>query len=187
MFGFNDQMVLVLYVPKPNKYGVTLSSMYHGASVAEQVHKPEIILHYKATESGVNNLDHYVHHQEKGEPLACCTVRELYICWRCGCIHHMASQLSWVKSSEGQRRRLFLLELAHGLIMPQVRRRSLIPILQALIRLTMKMVLQLLVSHRRLNRQLGWKVGHTVNLYVPITAPNKLCGNNSYKSRAHIH
>ena len=94
MFGFNDQMVLVLYVPKPNKYGVTLSSMYHGASVAEQVHKPEIILHYKATESGVNNLDHYVHHQEKGEPLACCTVRELYICWRCGCIHHMASQLS---------------------------------------------------------------------------------------------
>ena len=73
--------------------------------------------------------------------------------------------------------------------MPQVRRRSLIPILQALIRLTMKMVLQLLVSHRRLSRQwvlssgeyvacvlvkltrkLGWKVGHAENLYVSITA-----------------
>ena len=58
-----------------------------------------------------------------------------------------------MKSSEGQRRRLFLLELAQGLIMPQVRRQSLIPIVQALIRLAMTMVLQLLVSHRRLNRQ----------------------------------
>ena len=70
----------------------------------------------------------------------------------------------------------------------------------------MKMVLQLLVSHRRLSRQwvlsseeyvacvlvkltrkLGLNVGQAENLYVPITAPNKLCGNNSYKSRAYIH
>ena len=58
----------------------------------------------------------------------------------------MASQLSLVKSSEGQRRRLFLLELAQGLIMPQVRRRSLVPIVQELIRLAMKMVLQMYSS-----------------------------------------
>ena len=94
-----------------------------------------------------------------------------------------------MKSAEGRRRRLSLLELAQGLIMPQVRRRSLIPIMQVLIRLAMNMVLQLLVSHRRLNRQwvlsreenvacdlvkltrkLGWKVGHAENLYVSITA-----------------
>ena len=94
-----------------------------------------------------------------------------------------------MKSAEGRRRRLSLLELAQGLIMPQVRRRSLIPIVQVLIRLAMNMVLQLLVSHLRLNRQwvlsrgeyvacdlvkltrkLGWKVGHAENLYVSITA-----------------
>ena len=70
--------------------------------------------------------------------------------------------------------------------MPQVRRRSLIPILQALIRLAMTMVLQLLVTAGstdsgsrgefvacvivKLTRRLGWKVGHAENLYVSITA-----------------
>ena len=94
-----------------------------------------------------------------------------------------------MKSAEGRRRRLSLLERAQGLIMPQVRRRSMISIVQVLIRLAMNMVLQLLVSQRRLNRQwvlsrgeyvacdlvkltrtLGWKVGHAENLYVSITA-----------------
>ena len=32
--------------------------MQHDASVADKVHKPEIILQYNATNSGVNNLDH---------------------------------------------------------------------------------------------------------------------------------
>ena len=89
-------------------------------------------------------------------------------------------------SAEGQRRRLFLLDLAQGLIMPQVRRQSLIPIVQALIRLAMTMVLQLLVTTGstdsgsrgefvacvlvKLTRRLGWKVGHAENLYVSITA-----------------
>ena len=109
--------------------------------------------------------------------------------------------LFWVKSFEG-RRRLFLLELAHGLIMPQVRRRSLLPILQALIRLAMKMVGVVApgqpqqaqqgvgVAKRRIcclcPRQVdkkGCNVGHAENMYVPITTPNKLCANTFYKSR----
>ena len=32
--------------------------MHHDASVADKVHKPEIIMNYNATKSGVNNLDH---------------------------------------------------------------------------------------------------------------------------------
>ena len=32
--------------------------MHHDASVADKVHKQEIILHYNATKSGVDNLDH---------------------------------------------------------------------------------------------------------------------------------
>ena len=58
LFGFNDQVTLVSYVPGPTKYVLALFSMHHGASVAEQVHKPEIILHYNVTNSGVDNLDH---------------------------------------------------------------------------------------------------------------------------------
>ena len=58
LFGFNDQMTLMSYVPKPNKYVVTLSSMHHDASVAGEVHTREIILHYNVTNSGMDNLDH---------------------------------------------------------------------------------------------------------------------------------
>ena len=58
LFGFNDQMTLVSYVPGPTKYVLALFSIHHGASVAEQVHKPESILHYNVTDSGVDNLDH---------------------------------------------------------------------------------------------------------------------------------
>ena len=58
LFGFNDQMSLVSYVPKQNKYVVALSSMHRDANVAEKVHKSEIMLHYNATKSGMDNLDH---------------------------------------------------------------------------------------------------------------------------------
>ena len=51
-------MTLVSYVPKPNKSAVPLPSMHHDASVSEQVHKPEIILHDNATNSGLDTLDH---------------------------------------------------------------------------------------------------------------------------------
>ena len=97
-------------------------------------------------------------------------------------------------SSEGQRRCLFLLELVQGLIMPHVRRWSLIPILQALIRLGMKMVGVVApdqpqqgqqavgVAKRRIcclcprqvDKKVRLKVGH---------AETKLCANNCYKSR----
>ena len=58
LFGFNAQMTLMSYVPGPNKSVVALSSMHRDVSVAEQVHKPEINLHYNATKSGMDNLDH---------------------------------------------------------------------------------------------------------------------------------
>ena len=41
-----------------NKSVLAVSIMHHDASVAGEVHKPEIILHYNATKSGVDNPDH---------------------------------------------------------------------------------------------------------------------------------
>jgi hypothetical protein len=51
-------VTLVSYVPKQNRSVLAVSTMHNAASVAGEVHKPEIILHYNATKSGVDNLDH---------------------------------------------------------------------------------------------------------------------------------
>ena len=87
--------------------------------------------------------------------------------------------------------------------MPQVWRQSLIPTLQAPIRMAMTMVgvvdpappqqaqRQCALPRGRdvafvlgkLTRKLGWSVGHVGSLYVLITAPNKLFANNAYKSK----
>ena len=89
LFGFNDQMTLVSYVPKPNKYVVALSSMHHDVSVAGEVHTRDIILHYNVTKSGVDNLDHLSNMYTTRRK-----VNRWHKCWSCGCIHHMASPLS---------------------------------------------------------------------------------------------
>ena len=156
LFGFNDQMTLVSYVPKPNKYVVALPACIMMQVLQTTYTSRRLQCHQEWNEQPRSPI-HYVHHQEKGEPLACCTVRELHRCWSCGCIHHMASQLSLVKSSEGQRRRrLFLLELAHGA--NHATSPATVPDTNCAGVDTFgnedgTTNVQLLVSHRRLNRQ----------------------------------
>jgi len=58
IFAFHDQLTLVSYVPKPGNAVIALSSMHHDKSVDGDAKKPEIILHYNSTKSGVDNLDH---------------------------------------------------------------------------------------------------------------------------------
>ena len=58
MFGFKDQVTLVSYVPKKDKSVKALSTMHYDSAVEGEDRKPEIILHYNATKSGVDNLDH---------------------------------------------------------------------------------------------------------------------------------
>jgi len=58
LFGFHDQLTVVSYVPKPAKAVVVISSMHHDKAVDGETKKPEIILHYNATKSGVDNMDH---------------------------------------------------------------------------------------------------------------------------------
>ena len=83
-----------------------------------------IILHYNATEGGMDNLDHLS---------TMYTTRRKVNRWHvvlfgnCIDVGAVAAFIIWLanfpewRSSEGRRRRrLFLLELAHGLIMPQV-------------------------------------------------------------------
>ena len=57
-FVYKDQCTLTSYVPAKGKAVFALSTMHHDDSVVGDAHKPEIIMHYNATKSGVDNLDH---------------------------------------------------------------------------------------------------------------------------------
>ena len=144
MFGFKDQVTLVSYVPKKDKSVKALSTMHHDTAVEGEDRKPEIILHYNATKSGVDNLDYL------------CT---LYTCRRkvnrwpvvlfgnCNDVGAVAAFVTWMakypewKSSEGgRRRRVFLLELGHELVMPNIKRRAAISGLRSSIRMAISLV-----------------------------------------------
>ena len=61
IFCLSNHLTLVSYVPKRNKSVILLSSMHHDRAVAvDQKHKPDIILYYSDTKSGVDNFDHLI-------------------------------------------------------------------------------------------------------------------------------
>ena len=62
VFGFNDQLTMVSYVPKKNKAVILLSTMHHGISIVEEDPKkrPEIIKFYNETKIGVDLVDQMV-------------------------------------------------------------------------------------------------------------------------------
>jgi hypothetical protein len=57
VFAFHDRLTLVSHVPKPGKSVSVISSMHHDKAVEGDAIKPRI-LHYNATKSGVENMDH---------------------------------------------------------------------------------------------------------------------------------
>lgn len=127
VFGFNRQLTLVSYVPKKNKAVILLSSMHHDMKISEENDKkPDIILHYNDTKSGVDNLDHLVRLH---------TCKRATRRWPLTLFMNMldvggvAAYIVWVKQmpnwcqGKSNRRMLFLSELGHSLILPlQLRR-----------------------------------------------------------------
>ena len=112
-------MTLVSYVPQQNKAVLAISTMHHDDNVEGEYQKPEIILHYNDTKSGVDNRDHlatlYTSHRKVnrwpvvlfGNCLDVGAVADLII-W-------LAQYPGWNSSAVNGRRRLFLLELAMNL------------------------------------------------------------------------
>ena len=144
LFGFKDQVTLVSYVPKKNKAVLALSTMHHDSSVEGDDCKPQIILHYNATKSGVDNLDHLV---------SAFTCRRKVNRWpvvlfgNCVDVSALAAFVVWIakfpdwKATEGtRRRRYFLSELGNQLVMPHLESRAQIPTLHAPIRMAMRMI-----------------------------------------------
>ena len=172
MFGFKDQVTLVSYVPKKNKAVKALSTMHHDTVVEGEEYKPEIIMHYNATKSGVDNLDHL------------CT---LYTCRRkvnrwsvvlfgnyidvgavAAFVIWMAKYPEWKSSQGKRRRRIFLLELGQELVIPHIKRRAATSGLRASIRMAMNMIGLILQQHRKLKckRQLAKKDAAFVHLLL---------------------
>lgn len=57
MFGFQKNITMVSYKPKKNKIVLLISTMHHDDEVNEVTKKPEIILEYNRTKSGVDVVD----------------------------------------------------------------------------------------------------------------------------------
>ena len=141
IFGFKDQLTLVSYVPSQKKAVLSLSTMHHDNRVDGGAHKPEIILQYNQTKSGVDNLDHLA---------TMFTARRKVNCWPVVLFRYMldvgavAAFIVWManfpqwKAAEGKRRRrVFLADLAKALVTPQIERQVNIPTLHTHVRLCM--------------------------------------------------
>lgn len=128
IFGFDHELTLVSYVPKKNKAVILLSSMHHDAVVdINQASKPEIILHYNETKSGVDNLDHLVRsytckRKIKRWPMTIffnivdCAAVAGYVVW--------CTKFPDWNAGKKDKRRMFLKDLALALVEGELQRRS---------------------------------------------------------------
>jgi hypothetical protein len=138
LFGFHDQLTLVSYVPKQGKAVLVLSTLHHDSSVDGPDKKPEVILHYNATKSGVDNMDHLatVHTSRRKTnrwPMAL-FYNLLDVGGIAAFIVWLGNNPNWKESEGTRRRRIFLTELGYAMVTPHMEERALIATLQAPIR-----------------------------------------------------
>lgn len=127
VFGFSGQQTLVSYVPKKNKAVILLSTLHHDKVVAGDKFKPEIILHYNQTKSGVDNLDHlitnYTCKRKTNRWPMVLFMNMLDVGGIASLVVWLANNPTWNERRRRQRRRLFLVELGEQLVSEQIRRR----------------------------------------------------------------
>lgn len=143
IFCFDPQLTLTSYVPKKGKAVILLSSMHHDAAIdVDNANKPEIIMHYNKTKSGVDNLDHLVgfyscKRKVRRWPMTIffnildCASVAAYVTWT-------AKNPCWNQNNT-HKRRLFLRELAEALVADNLQRRYQNPqMMQGQVRLAFK-------------------------------------------------
>lgn len=129
LFGFTENMTLVSYVPKQNRAVLLLSSMHYTTHCdLQNKNKSEINLHYNQTKGAVDTLDQLTHsftcrRKSNRWPFAFfCNLVDVcgiaaYVVWKN--LHP-----SWKATQAKKARKLFLREVAEGLVTPQIRQRS---------------------------------------------------------------
>lgn len=127
IFAFHENKTMVSYVPKEYKSVVLLSTMHHDTRVDGEKKKPDIILHYNDTKSGVDNMDHML-------SLYSCKRKinrwPMVLFFNVVDVAALASFILWIcnvpdwrKESKWSRRRQFLVELGEELVKPLILRR----------------------------------------------------------------
>ncbi|CAF1417822.1 unnamed protein product [Rotaria sordida] len=61
LFGFQDDLTLISFVPKQNKGVLLLSSKHHDSQVDNNTGKPKVILDYNKTKGAVDTVDQICH------------------------------------------------------------------------------------------------------------------------------
>jgi hypothetical protein len=127
LFGFRENATLVSFVPKKNKSVILLSTMHHSGEISENG-KPEIISYYNATKGGVDSLDQLVHEytckrKTNRWPFAY-LMNGLDICGVAAYVIWCSLNPDWNKNKLNKRR-IFIMSLAEGLIKAQIQSRSL--------------------------------------------------------------
>ena len=69
MFAFHEEKTAVSFCPKPGKVVIALSTQHHVPMVDADAKKPETVLYYKATKSGVDVMDAMVEKYMHKPPL----------------------------------------------------------------------------------------------------------------------
>jgi hypothetical protein len=119
LFGFNAKTTMVSYVPKRNKAVILTSTMHHEPSVDTVSGKPDIILFYNSTKSGVDTVDQLCHKYSVKRP-----TRRWPMCIFYGLLDIAAvnSMVIWLHNNPQwqpgvkHKRRLFLEELGLQLV-----------------------------------------------------------------------
>lgn len=123
MFAFQQNFTLVSYTPKPRKNVIVMSTMHYDDAINPNTGKPEIIMDYNSTKSGVDILD---------------KMNEAYNCARATCrwpmvLFYTLLNVAGINSyiifknknlSVTKPRRLFLENLAMELLDGHIRRRA---------------------------------------------------------------
>jgi len=143
LFGFHDQLTLVSFVPKPGKAVLAISTLHHDATTdAQMSNKPEIILHYNGTKSGVDNMDHLATMHTTRRKI---NRWPMVLFFNILDIAGIASYILWVGNNPDwqtlnatRRRRLFLTDLGYAMVTPHMKQRAMTPTIQAPIRAAMK-------------------------------------------------
>ncbi|KRX71861.1 PiggyBac transposable element-derived protein 4 [Trichinella sp. T6] len=123
LFGYQKNMTLVSYVPKKNKNVILLSSMHHDGSIVSigQREKPEIVLFYNKTKSGVDHADQLAQ---------CYNTARKSRRWPLAIFFHLlnvsvinASVIHQHNTGESGKRKNFIKNIAFELLQPYLRSR----------------------------------------------------------------
>ena len=145
VFAFSGNLTMASYVPNKGKAVFLLSTQHHDKATEGDDHKPEVILYYNQKKSGVDNMDHLC---------AAFTCRRKTNRWPMALFFNMvdvsgvASLVIWLSLNPNWqgpnprgRRRIFLQQLAHGLVEEHIATRLQNPrILKSNVKLALKML-----------------------------------------------